>query len=39
LPSGFMTISRLTGRLLFRRWLSAVPDMSGRTAILIRHAA
>ena len=39
LPSGFMTISRLTGKLLFLRWLSAVPDMSGRIAILIRHAA
>lgn len=39
LPSGFMTISRLTGKLLFQRWLSAVPDMSGRIAILIRHAA
>ena len=39
LPSGFMTISRLTGKLLFQRWLSAVPDMNGRIAILIRHAA
>ncbi len=29
-PSGFMTISRLTGRLLFRRWHSAAPNMSGR---------
>ena len=27
LPSGFMTISRLTGRLLFRRWHSAVLNM------------
>lgn len=39
LPSGFMTISRLTGKLLFRRWHSAVPDMSGRITIFIRHAA
>ncbi|ERE23009.1 fibronectin type III family protein [Escherichia coli B89] len=27
LPSGFMTISRLTGRLLFRRWHSAALNM------------
>ncbi|OKU57507.1 phage tail protein [Escherichia coli] len=39
LPSGFMTISRLTGRLLFRRWHSAVLNMSGSILIFIRHAA
>ncbi len=38
-PSGFMTISRLTGRLLFRRWHSAALNMSGRITIFIRHAA
>ncbi|EKH02077.1 host specificity protein J [Escherichia coli PA7] len=30
LPSGFMTISRLTGRLLFRRWHSAALNMRER---------
>ncbi len=38
-PSGFMTISPLTGRLLFRRWHSAALNMSGRITIFIRHAA
>ncbi len=30
LPSGFMTISLLTGKLSFRRWHSAVPDKHER---------
>ncbi|MHC6298885.1 phage attachment tail tip protein J [Escherichia coli] len=33
LPSGFMTISRLTGRLLFRRWHSAALNMREHTDI------
>ncbi len=39
LPSGFMTISRLIGKLLFPRWRFAVLNMSGRITIFIRHAA
>ncbi len=39
LPSGFMTISRLTGRLLFPRWRFVALNMSGRITIFIRHAA
>ncbi|SQB54298.1 Fibronectin type III protein [Escherichia coli] len=39
LPSGFMTISLLTGKLLFQRWHSAALNMSGRITIFIRHAA
>lgn len=39
LPSGFMTISRLTGRLLFRRWHSAVLNMRESILIFTPHAA
>ncbi len=38
LPSGFMTISRLTGRLLFRRWHSVALSMRERILIFTPHA-
>ncbi len=38
LPSGFMTISRLTGRLLFRRWHSAALNMRKSILIFTPHA-
>ncbi len=38
LPSGFMTISRLTGRLLFRRWHSAALNMRESILIFTPHA-
>ncbi|HAI9947549.1 TPA: host specificity protein J, partial [Escherichia coli] len=38
LPSGFMTISRLTGKLLFRRWHSVALNMSKIILISTPHA-
>ncbi len=38
LPSGFMTISRLTGRLLFLRWHSAALNMRESILIFTPHA-
>ncbi len=38
LPSGFMTISRLTGRLLFRRWHSVALNMRESILIFTPHA-
>ncbi len=38
LPSGFMTISRLTGKLLFRRWHSAALNMRESILIFTPHA-
>lgn len=38
LPSGFMTISRLTGKLLFRRWHSVALSMRESILIFTPHA-